>query len=131
MHAQDLQHAGRIRAYDYVSHVADSFNSPSDKWFVATDGNEILGSVRSELETERNPLYRHEKALYIDDIAIATEYRRKGVGGVLVAACVDYANDNGIQVLQAMIYDWNCPSIGLFERAGFVRKRGDFFRVNQ
>lgn len=129
-HATDLQHADRIQAYDYESHVAASFSSPNDQWFVALDEQYVAGAVRTELETDRNPLYRHSEALYIDDIAVDIDFRRRGVGWLLVNACVDYAKERHIELLQAMIYDWNSPSIQLFEGAGFVSRRGDFFRVN-
>jgi predicted N-acetyltransferase YhbS len=54
--------------------------------FVAYDAERLIGSVRLwSIEIEGTP------ALFLGPITVAADDRRAGLGGDLVAACVDYA----------------------------------------
>ena len=50
---------------------------------------------------------------------VAPEVRRRGVGGVLVDAVIEWARSNGVTRLLLDVADNNAPAIKLYKRKGF------------
>jgi ribosomal protein S18 acetylase RimI-like enzyme len=63
---------------------------------------------------------REEKSIRILDITVIPEYRRRGIGTVLLREIVEEATQLG-KTVQIYIETYN-RSVGLFEHLGFTRK---------
>jgi len=50
---------------------------------------------------------------------VAPEVRRRGVGGMLVDAVIEWARSNGVTRLLLDVADNNAPAIELYARKGF------------
>jgi len=50
---------------------------------------------------------------------VAPEVRRKGIGGALVDAAIDWARSRGVSRLLLDVADHNAPAIALYARRGF------------
>ncbi|HVO70009.1 MAG TPA: GNAT family N-acetyltransferase [Aggregatilineaceae bacterium] len=61
---------------------------------------------------------------WINRLAVHPEFRRQGLGFRLIAEAERALHGQGLQVIAALIEDWNTPSLALFERAGFVEYPG-------
>jgi GNAT superfamily N-acetyltransferase len=57
---------------------------------------------------------------WINRLAVHPEYRRRGLGMRLVEVAEAHLRTQGMQVIAALIEDWNKPSLALFERAGYT-----------
>ena len=57
---------------------------------------------------------------WINRLAIHPDYRRQGLGLRLITAAEEALHARGMQVIAALIEDWNKPSLALFERAGYL-----------
>jgi ribosomal protein S18 acetylase RimI-like enzyme len=56
---------------------------------------------------------------WINRLAIHPDYRRQGLGLLLIGEAERVLHDQGIQIIAALIEDWNKPSQALFEKAGY------------
>jgi ribosomal protein S18 acetylase RimI-like enzyme len=57
---------------------------------------------------------------WINRLAVHPDCRRQGLGLRLIAEAERALHDQGLQMMAALIEDWNTPSLALFERAGYV-----------
>jgi ribosomal protein S18 acetylase RimI-like enzyme len=56
---------------------------------------------------------------WINRLAVHPNYRRQGLGLLLIGEAERVLHDQGIQIIAALIEDWNKPSQALFEKAGY------------
>ena len=66
---------------------------------------------------------------YIDNIAVAESYRRRGIGRQLMSYLVGYAKKHGGLFISLEVRPSNAPAIALYESLGFKRAglRKDFY----
>jgi len=57
---------------------------------------------------------------WINRLAVHPDYRRQGLGQLLVGAAEATLQDQGMQIIAALIEDWNRASLALFEHAGYT-----------
>jgi ribosomal protein S18 acetylase RimI-like enzyme len=57
---------------------------------------------------------------WLNRLAIDPSYRRRGWGLRLIRAAEEHLRKQGIQVIAALIEDWNEASLVLFTKAGYV-----------
>lgn len=76
------------------------------------DGDRLVGVVLATHDSRRG---------WINRLAIHPDYRRRGLGLRLIAACERLLRDErGLHVISAHIEDWNAASIALFTKAGYL-----------
>jgi ribosomal protein S18 acetylase RimI-like enzyme len=61
---------------------------------------------------------------WINRLAVHPDFRRQGLGLRLIAEAERVLHEQGLQIIAALIEDWNQPSLALFERAGYVEYPG-------
>jgi GNAT superfamily N-acetyltransferase len=57
---------------------------------------------------------------WLNRLAIDPSHRRQGLGLKLIRAAEEHLHGQGIQVIAALIEDWNAASLSLFAKAGYV-----------
>jgi GNAT superfamily N-acetyltransferase len=57
---------------------------------------------------------------WLNRLAIDPPYRRQGLGLRLILAAEEHLRGQGIQVIAALIEDWNEASLALFTKAGYA-----------
>ncbi len=81
--------------------------------FVAVTGAEALGSVHVDVN-------RHG---YGDiGMAVAREWRGRGVGSALLAAAIEWARERGLHKLSLSVFPHNAAAISLYRKFGFVEE---------
>ncbi|MEA3457242.1 MAG: GNAT family N-acetyltransferase [Candidatus Thermoplasmatota archaeon] len=58
---------------------------------------------------------------WINRLAIAPEFRRKGIARKLVAEMEDRLSKFGIEIIACLVEDWNTESIKVFEKLEYKR----------
>jgi ribosomal protein S18 acetylase RimI-like enzyme len=61
------------------------------------------------------------RALWIEELYVTPDYRRRGVGRVLVAQILDYADKHGFKGIDLEAYQGNTPASVLYRTMGFHR----------
>lgn len=92
--------------------------------FVAVAGREIVGS----LSVEASRFGYGEIGM-----AVAREWRRRGVGSALLAAAIAWARERGLHKLSLSVFPHNAAAIQLYRKHGFVeegRRVKHFRRAN-
>ena len=56
--------------------------------------------------------------IYVEDLFVLPEFRRKGIGRALLKRVAAVAMENGCQRLQWEVLDWNTPAIDLYRELG-------------
>lgn len=69
------------------------------------------------------------RSLWIEELFVTPDHRRKGLGRALVARVVEYAESNDIRGIDLEAYQGNTPASVLYRTAGFHRLgRERFYR---
>lgn len=56
--------------------------------------------------------------IYLEDICITEQYRRKGIGEKLFQKVVDVAQERKVRRMDWQVLDWNTPAIKFYEKIG-------------
>jgi RimJ/RimL family protein N-acetyltransferase len=95
-----------------------------DGTLVAVAGDEIVGS----LHVERSRFGFGELGM-----AVAREWRGRGVGSALLAAAIEWAREQGLHKLSLSVFPHNAAAIALYRKFGFAdegRRVKQFRRAN-
>ena len=84
-----------------------------DGTLVAVVGDEIVGSLHIELS-------RHGFGEI--GMAVAREWRGRGVGSALLAAAIEWARERGLHKLSLAVFAHNDAAIALYRKFGFVEE---------
>jgi RimJ/RimL family protein N-acetyltransferase len=79
--------------------------------FVAVAGDELVGS----LHVERSRFGYGELGM-----AVAREWRGRGVGSALLEASIDWAREQGLHKLSLSVFPHTAAAIALYRKFGFV-----------
>ncbi|MEZ4825202.1 MAG: GNAT family N-acetyltransferase [Bacteroidia bacterium] len=58
------------------------------------------------------------KKLYLDDLVVTENWRRKGIGQMLFDRLVAFALEENARVMSWQVLDWNTPAIRMYEKIG-------------
>ena len=61
------------------------------------------------------------RALWIENLYVSRDWRRRGLGRLLVAELLDWAEDNNIKGIDLEAYQGNTPAAVLYRSLGFDR----------
>jgi GNAT superfamily N-acetyltransferase len=86
--------------------------NPNKTIFLAYADNQCAGQIR----LRRN----WNKFCCIEDIAVARQYRRMGLGTRLIDAAVQWAKDGGMPGLMLETQDINLAACRFYQRCGFI-----------
>jgi RimJ/RimL family protein N-acetyltransferase len=84
-----------------------------DGTFVAVADDEIVGSVHVERS-------RHGFGEF--GMAVAREWRGRGVGSALLATAIEWARQQGLHKLSLGVFAHNAAAIALYRKFGFVEE---------
>ena len=84
-----------------------------DGTFVAVAGGEIVGSLH--LDASRHGFGEI-------GMAVAREWRGRGVGSALLAAAIEWARERGLHKLSLGVFAHNAAAIALYRKFGFVEE---------
>lgn len=103
------------------SSIASELGNRLSLWLVAMDGEKVAGYVGSQSVLEEADMM---------NIAVAPEYRRKGIAQELISRLVSALYDKGVHSLSLEVRASNEPAKALYEKNGFipVGRRPNYYR---
>lgn len=108
-----------------ADHIRRMEHSRDDVLFVAKEGDCVVGDASLSRLPRR---MRHRGDL---GISVIREYWNQGVGSRLLESVIQFAEENGFEIVELQVRSDNAPAIHLYEKFGF-QKMGThpgFFRI--
>ena len=113
-------HAAQVAALEKVcfsdpwseKSVASELENPLSLWLVAVEGETVAGYVGSQSVMGESDMM---------NVAVAPEYRRRGIAEALVTALLEELLKAGNQSLTLEVRASNAPAIALYVKLGFER----------
>jgi GNAT superfamily N-acetyltransferase len=109
--------AGRRRLAD------DVFEKERINLFVATEGTRLVGYA---LYFYTYSSFVARPTLYLEDLYVLEEYRKRGVGFALFRRCVEEAISKRCGRMEWAVLTWNEKAIDFYERLG-ARRMSDWY----
>ncbi|MBN2734871.1 MAG: GNAT family N-acetyltransferase [Methanomicrobiaceae archaeon] len=72
-----------------------------------------------------------KQTLYLEDIFVLEEYRKRGIGKTLFEFCRSKAAERGCGRMDWTVLTWNEPSIKFYEKFGAERQDWYLYRLNE
>jgi len=119
----------RMRTSKIEEYYQKCFDEP-DKCFVyvAKSEGKFAGFVRADIQ-EIASFFRYPTILYLDDVYVPPEFRRKGVARQLIQKVEDLAREKGIKRLQGRVYAFNNATQKLMESMGYTSPHATWDKV--
>lgn len=104
--------------------LPDGMNSENHHFFIMDQDGTDVGFLWVWIDTERS-----EAQIFIYDIEVRKEHRRKGYGEASLALLEDWARQRGLMKIGLHVFAFNSGAIALYEKAGY--KTTDLVMVRQ
>ena len=108
------QYVKELKERREITRSGFNFYLRTGSTFAAEEHGEVVGYVASQSVPSM-----HGVDLWIEYIVIQGEFRRRGIGLILLQKLIDYAASSSIDRIYAFINPDNEPSIQLHSKAGF------------
>lgn len=109
--------------------ISDIFEKKILNLFVATDRGELVGYA---LYFYSYSSFLAKPTLYLEDLFVLEEHRKKGLGLALFLRCVDEAINHECGRMEWAVLSWNEKAIAFYEKLGASRlDEWRFFRLTQ
>ena len=119
------EHVSAIAALEKICFPADPWPEEiiarwHERFIVAMEGDELIGYAALSSILDEGSL---------DNIATAPEYRRRGVGEVLLKEIIRRSKEQELTVLYLEVRESNDPAIALYQKHGFqeVGRRKNYY----
>ena len=101
--------------------VASELENPLSLWLVAMDGERLAGYVGSQTVLGESDMM---------NVAVDGDYRRQGVGKMLIETLVEHLKARGSHCLTLEVRDSNTPARNLYASLGFsqIGRRKNYYR---
>ena len=102
-----------------ASQVLTMLRNPATPVFVAVGEETVLGYGFCQLQTYKNdPVLNDRTTLYIDDICVDENHRRKGVGQAVYQHILRYAGQQGCYNVTLNVWTDNPGAVKFYEALG-------------
>lgn len=126
MKAQDVPQIAELERICFsdpwsAQSIATELDNSLSFWLVAADGEKVVGYVGSQTVLDGSDMM---------NIAVAPDFRRKGLAEALVNALIDCLRQRKSRCLILEVRVSNTPAITLYEKLGFVEigRRKNYYR---
>ena len=101
--------------------VAGELTNALSLWLVALENGTVAGYVGSQTVMGETDMM---------NVAVAPEFRRRGIAGALILRLVEELRRTGSHCLTLEVRSSNAPAIALYEKLGFsqVGRRPNYYR---
>lgn len=127
-HEPTLLDEDRMRQSDVEAYYNKALENTDVFVFVAENNNRVIGVVRGDIQTIPS-FFRHNRILFLDDIAVDANFRHRGVAHALAAQLEGVAKQHNIHRLQGRVYTFNIPAQKFLQKLGFTMPHSTWDKV--
>lgn len=102
----------RPQGRDSKKNITKQLKQPTSYFLVAEAEKKIIGAVIGTHDGRKG---------WINRLVVTPSFQKKGVGRRLVEAVEQHYTSIGIDIIAALIEDWNTTSMQAFERLGYTK----------
>jgi len=95
---------------------------------IIEENGKFIGFGKADIQ-KIEPWYKEQKVLYIDDIYIEKEFRKKGCAKTLLQEFEKMAKTRDIKWIKARVYSFNEPAKKLNASFGFYPLYSEYFKI--
>ncbi len=118
-----------IKESDLASYFEDTFNGSNKSFLlIAEEKDEFIGLCKVNIQ-ELQRFFNETKILYIDDIYVVKDFRKKGVAGKLLKEAEVIAKQNNIKWVKARVYEFNKPGQKMMDKSGYKSLYSEYFKI--
>jgi ribosomal protein S18 acetylase RimI-like enzyme len=91
-----------------LDYLKESVFDPNAVIFLAEEGDEILAAIHCRIQSSsENPVLTPRKFALIENIAVASAHRRRGIGEALMKRAEQWAKALGASSIELTVWDFN------------------------
>jgi len=102
----------KLHGRDTRAAIEQQLSQPMSVYFGAFANDELIGAVLGTHDGRKG---------WINRLAVHPRHRSRGLGRRLVEAVEGRLREQGIEIVAALVEDWNETSLAVFEKLGYVR----------
>lgn len=122
----EYRHANPVMYEGYLRYSLDAAHAPGAEQLVAEDGGRIVGSVLFDPRVRHRAHWPRTVATF-GTLVVDPTIRRRGIGAVLVRACIDRARADGASGVAIETMPFMASAEAFYGSFGFVRwQAGDW-----
>ena len=91
--------------------------------FMLAEIDEAPSPVGYALLLQTYSTFLAQPSLYLEDVFVLPEYRKRGIGSALLRHCVRTAHERGCGRMEWTCLDWNTNAQAMYERMGARRMK--------
>lgn len=118
----------RMKKSKIEKYYSDAINNHKAYVFIAEIAKNKVGLI-SGYKKELASFFKDPNILYIDDIYVVPDYRRKGIAKVLLSKMEKVAKENGIKRIDGRIYEFNKPMQKLLAKMNYYTPYGTWVKI--
>ena len=103
---------------NFQKHLEGQVESDDAALLVAEDSGRIIGYAKIGI-SQYPPVFEMDEYGLISDVAVAEEYRRKGIGQALYEASTKWFTDKGLTRTELRVATVNNVALGFWSKMGF------------
>jgi ribosomal protein S18 acetylase RimI-like enzyme len=107
-----------------IKFISDDIADENTALFVAERDGQIIGIIHVSIrESPEIPIMVKRRYGYIDDIAIAKEFRNSSIGKTLMREVERWAIQKNVSQLELNVWDFNQNAFAFFQKLGYTAVR--------
>ena len=113
----------------FLEWIQKELENDSSELLVADSAGEIVGYIKIGV-SDYPPVFELKQYGMIADTAVATEYRRQGIGALLLENAMDWFNERNIHRIELRVANVNPISGQFWQKMGFSPYMTTMFKEN-
>jgi ribosomal protein S18 acetylase RimI-like enzyme len=102
-------------------YLINAIKSEDAAVLIAEHHGEIIGGILAWVrQTPNNPVFVPRTYLNIDNLVVAQEFRRQGVGSALMEHIQHWSEERGIEQIQLNVWDFNKAAHEFYKNLGYL-----------
>ena len=104
---------------NFRKHLESQLESEDDALLIAEVSGKTIGYIKIGI-SQYPPVFEMEKYGLISDVAVAEQYRRKGIGEALYEQAMVWFKDKSIERVELRVANVNPVAQGFWKKMGFI-----------